>query len=310
MRLPYLLNPIYRFARLVTPERIKPTVRGWYNALNKWVTYSHTDIFTALDIETNARCNLKCSYCPVSEFDRGDHYMPEWLYKKVIDDVAAFPFEYQGRISPHFYGDPLLDDRLPALMQYTREKLPKASVIIHTNGIQLTPERYRELIQAGITGLLITRHLRYLPKTIVDILKTEPDAKRYMTIQSLEHVGLFNRGGSKPVKKAHTSKRCYYVSDEIAIDYRGYVVCTNDFFVREPFGNVTERSLGDIWRSKDFRELRRRLRSGDLCLQHCRESLGRQSLESGIIPKGAHAEGYNRRLAPKEIRIRAESKSR
>lgn len=300
MRLPYLLNPIYRFARLTTPERVKPTVRGWYNAFNKWATYGRTDIFTALDIETNARCNLRCSYCPVSTFERGDHYMPTELFKKIIDDVAAFPFVYKGRISPHFYGDPLLDARLPELLAYAHEKLPKAEIIIHTNGLALTRENYRALVNIGNTGLLITRHLRKLPNAVLDILRTEKDAKRYITIQSLERVGLFNRGGRKPVKKPHVSKRCYYVSDEIAIDWRGYVVCTNDFFVRESFGSVKERSLGDIWWDPAFQAKRKQLKSGDLCLQHCRESLG-QTTENKGMPSEGHTEGYSLRPDPPDL---------
>lgn len=294
MRLPYLLNPIYRFARIATPEHIKPTLRGWYNILNKKATYSRTDIFTALDIETNTHCNLQCSYCPVSEFDRGIQYMPTEMFKKIIDDVAAFPFVYQGRISPHFYGDPLLDERLPELMRYTRTKLPKAQIIIHTNGIRLTTENYRALISAGIEGLLITRHTKHVPKGVIDILKNEKNAHRYITIQTLEHVGLFNRGGSKLVREPHVARRCYYLSDEIAIDYRGYVVCTNDFFVRESFGNVAKRSLADIWWDSQFVETRKRLRSGDLCLQHCRESLG-QEKNTPDIPVGSHAENYRKR---------------
>lgn len=308
MRLPYLLNPLYRFARRATPEKIKPTLRGWYNIMNKWATYGHADIFTALDIETNSRCNLKCSYCPVSEFDRGDHYMAEELFRKIIDDLASFPFTYRGRISPHFYGDPLIDERLPRLLRYAHEQLPKAEIIIHTNGIKLTKEAYRSLVDVGITGFLITRHLRYLPKNVLDILNEEKDAKRYITIQTLDNVGLFNRGGIKRVKTPHVSKRCYYVSDEIAIDYRGYVICTNDFFVRESFGNVNERSLGDIWWDPEFQSIRKRLRAGDQCLTHCRESLGQTAIASGVIPTGAKADGYQRRLAAEEIRSRAIAK--
>ncbi|MBI3956646.1 MAG: radical SAM protein [Candidatus Kerfeldbacteria bacterium] len=307
MRLPYLLNPLYRFARRATPERIKPTVRGWYNALNKWATYGRTDIFTALDIETNARCNLQCSYCPVSEFDRGNHYMPDQLFRKIIDDLAAFPFTYKGRLSPHFYGDPLIDVRLPELMRYAHQKLPQAKIIIHTNGIKLTVANYRELVAAGITGFLITRHMRHLPKPVLDILQDEPGAKKYITVQTLDKVGLFNRGGNKPVKTPHVSKSCYYVSDEIAVDYRGYVVCTNDFFVREAFGNVNERSLGAIWWDPEFVSVRQRLRNGDQCLTHCRESLGQETIESGVIPEGARAGGYTKRQTPQQIRDAAKT---
>lgn len=299
MRLPYLFNPLYRFARLATPERIKPTVRGLYNMLNKWVTYRDTDIFTALDIETNARCNLKCAYCPVSMFDRGDQFMSEQLFKKIIDDLASFPREYEGRISPHFYGDPLIDPRLPKLLQYAHEKLPKAQIIIHTNGIKLTRELYRELVNAGITGLLITRHMPHWPKPVLDILESEPYAKRYITLQTLDNVGLFDRGGTKPVRKRHHAKRCYYVSDEIAIDWRGRVICTNDFFCRDSFGDVNTTSLRDIWFAPKFQRIRKELRSGNLVLQHCRECLGAdEPTRHDKIPVGSDADEYKRWAVP------------
>ncbi|MBI2427047.1 MAG: radical SAM protein [Candidatus Kerfeldbacteria bacterium] len=293
MKLPYLLNPVYRFARIVTPERFKPTVRGWYNMANKWATYGHTDIFNALDIEVNSRCNLKCSYCPVSMWDRGDQFMPVELFRKIIDDLTDFPFEYEGRVSPHFYGDPLLDDRLPELMAYVRAKLPKCSIIIHTNGIKLTREKYRQLVDAGITGFLITRHMAHWPKTVRDIVEFEPDAKKYIVRQTLDTVGLFDRGGTNPVKKRHHSRSCYYVSDEIAVDWRGRVVCTNDFFCRDSFGDVSTRSLKDIWFDPNFVNIRRQLRSGNLVLEHCRECLGAEKPTTHEkIPEGADIENY------------------
>lgn len=287
MKLPYLFNPIYRFARRVTPERIKPDVRGLYNKLNKFVTYGHSDVFTALDIETNSRCNLKCTYCPVSRYNRGDNYMPEELFKKIIDDVAAFPFTYKGRISPHFYGDPLLDKRLPELMAYTRQKLPKASIIIHTNGVALTPEMYRGCVEAGITGFLITRHLPKIPPAVQKIQETESDANKFIIIQRLDNVGIFERGGIRPVKKAHQFKRCFYLSDEIAIDYKGNVVCTNDFFIRDGFGDVNQRSLGEIWWSPEFKKVRSDLRNGNITLQHCREVCGIDKADYSHVPTNA-----------------------
>lgn len=289
MRLPYLSHPLYRFARVTVPEKIKPMLRGWYNACNKFFTYGQTDIFTALDIETNSRCNLKCTYCPVARYDRGNNYMSEELFKKIIDDVAAFPVVYKGRVSPHFYGDPLVDDRLADLMRYTRERLPKAVIIIHTNGVALTRATYRALVNAGIDGLLITKHLKFWPKGVQEVLQHEPDAKKYIMRQRLDNVGIFERGGTVPVHKAHQFKRCYYVSDEIAIDYRGKVICTNDFFVRDSFGDVRTRSLGDIWWDPKFVEIRRQLRSGDIVLKHCREVCGIDTADFSNIPTDADA---------------------
>lgn len=47
MKLPHVMNNIYRFAADNLPESIKPTSRGLYNKVNKIITYgySHSDIF-------------------------------------------------------------------------------------------------------------------------------------------------------------------------------------------------------------------------------------------------------------------------
>ncbi|MFH0818519.1 MAG: radical SAM/SPASM domain-containing protein [Patescibacteria group bacterium] len=294
MKLPYLRNPIYRAARLLTPEKIKPTLRGWYNALNKLATYRRQDVFTALDIEINSRCNLRCRYCPVSLWNRGDALMPDDLYRKIIDDLADFPFPYRGRVSPHFYNDPLVDRRLPELMRYTREKLPHAVLLIHTNGVALTREFYRSLIASGIDGMLITRHTRVLPRSVLDIIKSEPDADRFLTIQSLKHVGLFERGGIERVARPHRLRSCYYLSDEIAIDYRGNVVCTNDFFIRDPFGNVHDASLKDIWWEKRFVDIRKKLKKGKIALSVCRDCMGDGNPRYTTVPANARGVGYFR----------------
>lgn len=227
--------------------------------------------------------------------------MTEELFKKIVDDIAAFPFEYKGRVSPHFYGDPLVDARMPQLMAYVREKLPKCKIIIHTNGLKLTRELYRALVNAGIDGLLITRHTPLWPKNVLDIIATEPDAKTYIVQQTLDKVGLFNRGGTKAVKKPHVSKRCYYVSDEIAIDYRGRVICTNDFFVRDSFGDVTKRSLGEIWWDPQFVKIRQDLRDGRVTLQHCKECLGTATpTRHDELPVGADAQDYTLWKKPRQ----------
>ncbi|UHG92168.1 radical SAM/SPASM domain-containing protein [Spirosoma oryzicola] len=274
MKLPYILNPFYRFMRVHTPEPIKPTVRGLYNMANKYATYGRTDIFTALDIEINSKCNLKCSYCPISTESRGDEYMSEELFGKILDDLSCFP--YSGRISPHFYGEPTLDERLVGLMRMAREKLPKAQLIIHTNGIKLDRSKYRQLVEAGVSGFLITRHTPKWPKNVIDIQEKELDAAKYLRLHDFEDATLFNRGGTVKPKKTRTLNRCFYLSDEIAITHTGEVVCTNDFHITESFGNVKDSHLlKDIWWGDHFTAIRKELQSGTFRLEVCKVCSGR-----------------------------------
>ncbi|MGO4744066.1 radical SAM/SPASM domain-containing protein [Serratia quinivorans] len=275
MRLPLVLNSFYRLLAQNTPEVIKPTLRGWYNELNKILTYGfrERDIFTALDFEINSDCNLECSYCPASFKDgRGKNLMPIETFKKAIDDLSKI--NYSGRISPHFFGEPLLDERLPELMRYVRYKLPKSQIIIHTNGIRLSKERYDACIDAGVTGFLVTQHTKTMPKNIVSIIDSKYAKHGTLKVRSLDNITLFNRAGSVKPKKERKMERCYYLSDEISITHTGNVVCTNDFGESHVFGNVNDNSLLDIWYSQEFRRVRKEIRSGVFNLDMCKKCVG------------------------------------
>lgn len=121
MKLPTLLSKSYVESSKFFPEFMKPTLRGLYYSFTKLLNYCTFNMFVALDIETTPECNIKCSYCPTAFHNRGKKLMDEKLFKKIIDELAEIP--YKGRLSPHFYGEPLLDNRLPKLLAYAREKL-------------------------------------------------------------------------------------------------------------------------------------------------------------------------------------------
>jgi cyclic pyranopterin phosphate synthase len=272
-----MVNPVYRFMRAHVPESVKPTARGLYNLTNKLVTYGSTEMFSAVAIEINSKCNLKCAYCPISTHSRGDEHMPESLFTKILDDIGSFP--YRGKLSPHFYGEPTLDERLVGLMGLARKRVPGAELIIHSNGINLTRVRYRELIDVGVDGFIVTRHTPRWPKNILAIQEHEPDAARYLRTHDLENSVLFNRGGTVSPTKTRRLNRCFYLSDEIAITHDGEVICCNDFHVTESFGNVKDRHLlNDIWWGEEFVKCRRDLRRGRFNLEVCRVCSGQASL--------------------------------
>ena len=62
-----------------------------------------------VNIETSTKCNRKCLYCPLSEYERGknQNYMEEELFNKIISDLASI--NYRGTISLNIYNEPLLD---------------------------------------------------------------------------------------------------------------------------------------------------------------------------------------------------------
>lgn len=261
--------------RKCAPDILRKKLAGLYWSLNNLVRHHRLDMFLGVEIETVTRCNRQCGYCPNSRYDRGDHRMPEGLFKKIIDELAGVRFN--GRISPHFFGEPLADSRLEVLMRYTRERLPEAAIIIYSNGDLLTGERFDSLVEAGVDRFMITRHAGEPSKVLrstLDSLSVN-DCKRVEVIVHNQDLKLFNRGGLVDIPGTISLRRCFIPGNCAVIDYRGNVVlCCNDYHSSVVFGNVTRERLMDIWNKKRYRVLRRRLRRGKFDLDLCRKCIG------------------------------------
>ncbi len=80
-------------------------------------------LFTSINLETYGYCNRKCNCCFNSDnyADRELGKMDEDLYHKVIDELSEI--KYAGRISPHFFGEPLMDKRITNLVSYNPKKI-------------------------------------------------------------------------------------------------------------------------------------------------------------------------------------------
>jgi 8-amino-3,8-dideoxy-alpha-D-manno-octulosonate transaminase len=167
-------------------------------------------------------------------------------------------------------------------MALAREKVPGAALIIHTNGTKLTRKLYRELIEVGVDGFIITRHAPKWPANVLEIVNNEADAGTFIRMHDFDGKVLYNRGGTVKPKLERTLRRCFLLSDEIAITHNGEVVCTNDFHVTESFGNVnTQHLLRDIWWGERFTNTRARLRSGQFDLEVCKKCSGTMASGQG-----------------------------
>jgi cyclic pyranopterin phosphate synthase len=227
-----------------------------------------------IDIETITACNRRCSYCPNSIYDRGTikncKLMDESLYHKIIDELALWQFA--GHIHPFWFGEPLLDKRLPDLISYTKMKLPKSTITVFTNGDLLTIQTFKKLKHAGVDGFWITQHDKSETQTMKEFKKyinENGSAGVKITYHIIDNY--MNRGGLVNVnKKTYTPKYCLMPSKHITIDYAGNVVlCCNDYFSTISFGNLKIESLTDIWNKPSYIKIRKELWKGlmrhDMC---------------------------------------------
>ena len=102
-------------------------------------------------IELTNNCNLRCAKCPLVRTSRERGFIDDILFAKILYDIesAGAPTE----IALSGAGEPTLH---PCLVDYVKaaRKIPNIGIIgFATNGVELTPDLSRNLLDAGLTRL-------------------------------------------------------------------------------------------------------------------------------------------------------------
>ncbi len=115
----------------------------------------YLDTPTLIHIETMAKCNAKCNFCPYTTMDRKDEKMSDELFEKIILDLTDIPLKNRFQINPYKVSEPFLEPRLFDMLDLIIEKLPNASIGFITNGSPLTEKK--------IQKLSFLDHIRFAP---------------------------------------------------------------------------------------------------------------------------------------------------
>ena len=206
----------------------------------------------SVEIETDATCNRRCDYCPLSMVETREGRMSEELYHKIIRDLKMMNFS--GNLSFHFYNEPLLDERLEGFIAYASKQIPDATVIIFTNGDKLTKDRVHSLVDSGAGIIRISIHdskaKNKITKLLLD-LEPELNKKIQLEIYYEDEMALSNRGGSVELnesrKKIDFRSGCDLIT-QLIVNYEGNTaLCCNDFFVTNGHGSLKDFSVTEIW---------------------------------------------------------------
>lgn len=96
-------------------------------------------------LETLAKCNAACSFCPYPEISRQGTKMSDELIEKVISDLEDIPVSHTFQLSPFKVNEPFLDNRLFDIMEKFDRRLPNAQVTLTTNATPLTEQKLVKL---------------------------------------------------------------------------------------------------------------------------------------------------------------------
>lgn len=96
-----------------------------------------------VSIETFAKCNARCTFCPYPTLDRIGEKMPDELIDRIIEELKSHPLPFM--ISPFKVNEPFLDKRLIPICRKINAELPKARIRLFSNGSALTEKHMREV---------------------------------------------------------------------------------------------------------------------------------------------------------------------
>lgn len=116
------------------------------------------------DIETASSCNISCVFCPRDEMKRNTKIMKPEIFEQVckfLPDDATVMFAGVG--------EPLVNKYLESYIQLLKKRDISSCII--TNGILLTPERQKSIINSGISQIQISYHAQD-EKTLDYIMST------------------------------------------------------------------------------------------------------------------------------------------
>jgi MoaA/NifB/PqqE/SkfB family radical SAM enzyme len=220
----------------------------------------------AVCIEISSQCNRRCSFCPNSLYNRGIAYMDEGLYRRVIDELKEMHFG--GRLSFTMYNEPLLDRRLPDLVEYARKQLPAAFFYLNTNGDLLDISTWKSLRTAGIDWFNVSQYDGRLNDNIVKLLsQLEGEEAKHIHVNTFNATrSAYNRGGlvgfgdmlNSPLREP-----CFRPFVQLNINCSGKaVLCCDDYLGLVEVGDTNHQHVADIWKSRILNTYRRKLLIG------------------------------------------------
>lgn len=214
------------------------------------------DGLNTVEIEVNSHCNRRCSYCPNSliAVTQDPQYMEDAVVNRLLQELVRIDF--CGRISYHFYNEPLLREDLENIVTKFRQQLPNCNQVLFTNGDLLDDTRYNRLLVAGIDLFQVTSHSgRDLP------------SRAQQSVYFACQLTLTNRGGTLTSLPGPTDAilrtPCNAPSEMLIITVNGDVLlCYEDAGRKYSMGNILQQSLEEIWYSEEFERIRKATAEG------------------------------------------------
>ena len=226
-----------------------------------------------VEIENHDFCNRVCWFCPNSFIDRRSRLrlMPEPVFERILSDLGAI--DYAGALTWSRYHEALADASIYERIARARRALPRAQLVVISNGDYMDRDSLPLLESAGVNRLVIDLYLpegkerdpgarakgldQFKRRTGVDLQASDKHGwvirntglKATVEIPCYVPETLSTRGGLVAIPKRETYRRravCLAVVRHLVIDFdgKGVLCCQTRSDSREHAGAV----VGDLAR--------------------------------------------------------------
>ncbi len=121
--------------------------RWWADQIKRTVCRPVPAFPRMVQIQTRTGCNAACLFCPhpdaYPKLPKGE--MTDALFEKIVDEIALH--NATKRISPYLMNEPFLDKSILDRARHIRERVPRARIVLTTNGSLLTEAVVDNLVQ-------------------------------------------------------------------------------------------------------------------------------------------------------------------
>ena len=109
-------------------------------------------------LETVARCNAHCVFCPYDDLARKGTAMSDAMIDRLVGELALLPRDVPFYLAPYGVNEPMLDTRLFQMLSAVNRRAPNATITLVTNGTALTAANISKLTRLQHLVLNISLH--------------------------------------------------------------------------------------------------------------------------------------------------------
>lgn len=270
----------------------------------------------AIQVELVEGCTLACEFCGINGIrDKPGNFkfMATQTACRLAEEIRRV--EWNARIEFAMHGEPSLHPELHEVMKTFREALPKASLVLFSNGsgfLRDTSANINGLLEAGLNtlGLDAYEHVNIVPRVMERYDGKYPVYHYPLQIEhnlhsgrrvghrdivvikdiSLAFVGNHSTinthcgGGTEPSEELPLQQRCAKPFRELSIRWDGNVaICCNDFRGIYKIANINDTPIEELWQHERFDAARKKLYHSDRGFDPCRFCNAR-SMRIGLLP--------------------------